>query len=437
MRPFSVFILACAALLCSQCATAQKPVYAEQKAELSTPQWPTQVDDVSTAFEAPQPEVANALPPQKGEVFEVALRDARLQLKRKGLADARGTSASLRDQASQLGGAAFAQAAAFHFDVLKAEKQWAEAGNWAWEWHHQCGPERIEPCRFDAARALASVSGAAAVDKMLKKNAGLLFKTEQCLRSTTPTPECTATAQRFAEQEHDTVTSLRLLLQRAAHEDSEAAEEGALRRAEASCHIPVCGELRRRALRRLSQLALNRANIELALGYAFKETEVFLQSAPEDQRTWARPETLDSVCEAYESKNGAGTCRSIEKKRLGTYVFHDFSKRQVGDGLGPEEVRRVGAHYAPLLQNCLMTHARTLKSGEQEKYGVRWTVQNDGRVGDVHLTRKDLDATELAQCMRTQFALWRYPKFRGEWQNVEQVFSVSTAANRDSRSRTP
>jgi hypothetical protein len=437
MRPFSVLMLACAAPLISRCATAVKPVYAEQKAALAAPEWPTQVDDVSSAFEAPQPEVNSALPPQKGEVFEAALRDARLQLKRKRLGDALGTSASLREQASHLGGAAFAQAAAFHFDVLKAEKQWAEAGTWAWEWYRQCGPEKIEPCRLDAARALASVSGAASVPKTLKQIAALLLKTEQCLRSATPTPDCSATAQRFADQEHDSVTTARLLLQRAAHEDGEAAEESVLRRAEASCHAAACGELRRRALRRLTQLALGRANVELALGYAFKETEVFLESAPEDQRTWARPETLDSVCEAYESKNGAGSCRSIEKKRLGTYVFHDFSKRQVGDGLPPEDVRRVGAHYAPLLQNCLMNHARTLKSGEQEKYGIRWTVQNDGRVGDAHLTRKDLDTTELAQCMRNQFALWRYPKFRGEWQNVEQIFSVSTAATRDPRSRPP
>jgi len=60
-----------------------------------------------------------------------------------------------------------------------------------------------------------------------------------------------------------------------------------------------------------------------------------------------------------------------------------------------------------------------------EHYGVRWIVLNDGHVDAVHMDRKDKDQTPLAECLRAQFAVWRYPRYRGEWQHVEQRFLVS------------
>jgi hypothetical protein len=60
-----------------------------------------------------------------------------------------------------------------------------------------------------------------------------------------------------------------------------------------------------------------------------------------------------------------------------------------------------------------------------ERYTVRWAVLNDGRVDAVHLDKKTRDAGPLAECLRNQFAFWRYPRYEGELQHIEQTFLVS------------
>lgn len=71
-----------------------------------------------------------------------------------------------------------------------------------------------------------------------------------------------------------------------------------------------------------------------------------------------------------------------------------------------------------------------MRPPDMEEYEVRWMVLNDGRVGDVHLKRKTDEESPLGQCLRDQFAVWRYPKYQGEFQHVEQRFTVSALKRR-------
>ena len=138
---------------------------------------------------------------------------------------------------------------------------------------------------------------------------------------------------------------------------------------------------------------------------------------------------LDQTCVSYDTAHSSGSCRALERKVLGRWTFHDFSKEQGRDGLSADQVRMVNEHFAPLLQECLAEQARRMTPPDAQRFDVRWVVFNDGRVGEVHL-RKDLDESLLARCLRTQFNGWRYPRYEGEYQNVEQSFTVTAVERR-------
>jgi hypothetical protein len=66
---------------------------------------------------------------------------------------------------------------------------------------------------------------------------------------------------------------------------------------------------------------------------------------------------------------------------------------------------------------------------DAQRFEVRWVVVNDGRVAEPHL-RRDLDEIPFAKCVKAQFAEWRYPRYEGEYQNVEQSFTVTATERR-------
>jgi hypothetical protein len=136
---------------------------------------------------------------------------------------------------------------------------------------------------------------------------------------------------------------------------------------------------------------------------------------------------LDAACSRLDARAGAGACRALERQLSGGWTFRDYSLEHAGEGLTPERVRVVNEHYAPLLQACLTEQARRLTPPDAQTFELRWTVHNDGRVRDAHL-QPDLDQLPLAKCLRAQFSSWRYPRFEGELQNIEQTFTVT--ANR-------
>ena len=88
-------------------------------------------------------------------------------------------------------------------------------------------------------------------------------------------------------------------------------------------------------------------------------------------------------------------------------------------------VRTVNEHYSVSLQECLSAEAARLKPPAYETYQVVWMVGNDGHVDQVHMARKDQDETELAMCLRRVFVVWRYPRYDGEAQHIQQSFTVS------------
>ena len=44
--------------------------------------------------------------------------------------------------------------------------------------------------------------------------------------------------------------------------------------------------------------------------------------------------------------------------------------------------------------------------------------------------KKDRQEGRLGQCLRDRFAVWRYPKYAGELQHVEQSFTISARSQR-------
>jgi hypothetical protein len=92
--------------------------------------------------------------------------------------------------------------------------------------------------------------------------------------------------------------------------------------------------------------------------------------------------------------------------------------------LAAEAVREVNAHFGVTLQECLTAEAARLRPPAQERYTVRWTVRNDGRVAELLIDKHDANDGPLASCLRSQMAVWRYPRYEGELQHVEQTFMV-------------
>ena len=128
--------------------------------------------------------------------------------------------------------------------------------------------------------------------------------------------------------------------------------------------------------------------------------------------------------------SSVGSCRRLEKSLLGTYRFRDFSKEQsTRAGLTAEMVREVNEHFGIMIHDCLMAEAQRRPTTE-ETYHLYWTVLNDGRVNQVHFETPERGTGLLADCIRSQFALWRYPRYRGEWQNVDQTFVVKARETR-------
>ena len=109
-------------------------------------------------------------------------------------------------------------------------------------------------------------------------------------------------------------------------------------------------------------------------------------------------------------------------------MFHDFSRTRplATEGLSREDARRVQDEYAVLLHPCLKANGEKSGGG---RYPIGWMILNDGRVTDVHVSPADPEGA-LVTCLRAQFARWRYPKYSGEWQHVEQEFRVSSTEQR-------
>ncbi len=431
-------VLVC--VLCT-CATTPKVVAPVEPPALEADAFvepaPVPAEEFTRAWAPPEAAESSAAPRTVDDApgvverrgpFREALRTASAALNAKKYDEARVASQVVNKEASGLHGDERDQAGQLAFRIEVGAGDAVGATTAALTWLRQCGPEALERCRARARAALKSSGGAGAAALASK-----LADAERCvgaaLRDPTATA-CLAHSEATAMAADDVVLVSQALVARAVAEKNEARKVALLEKSERTClTAPGCAAVRRRALQRLAALAQASGELERALTYLVKDAQVLAATQDPEVRAWARSAELDALCRRVDSTKAPGTCRALEKQVAGSWTFRDFSKDKTGTGLSPEVVRTVNEHYGPLLQECMAEQARRMTPPDAERFDVHWVVHNDGHVRDAHL-RRDLDATPLALCVRKQFSTWRYPRFDGEFQNVEQTFTITATAQR-------
>ncbi|MDP2274889.1 MAG: hypothetical protein Q8K32_29375 [Archangium sp.] len=393
-------------------------------------------DDLASAFE-PEAEKTRpvlvrpvvAAPVDRTLGFKAAISEGQASLKSKQVEAAREAASRAVKEAETLDGEARHQAGQLAFKVELAGGDVAAARDAATAWRLSCGPEKADSCRSAALTGLMTVSKLKGADKKLLQHVHELQDAEVCAAKTAKPNPCEATAVRLGSREKDLYLVQKVQLGQALREDAEGRQIALLEKAEGQCELVQCAGLRRKALGKLIAHARAKNDVDGAVKLAMREVAVISAGLPEEGRAWARTAMLDQTCVSYDTAHGAGSCRALERKVLGRWTFHDYSRDQAGQGLSADQVRTVNEHFAPLLQECLADQAKRMTPPDAQRFEVRWVVFNDGRVGEAHL-RRDLDETQLAKCLRAQFNGWRYPRYEGEYQNVEQSFTVTAVERR-------
>lgn len=410
---------------------------------------PTQ-DELVAAFDAPAPSAMKGpglsgtgkVPPREPladpkaaarQSFEEAARSVRQKLADKAFDDALKEAQQLARMAKELGPAQGERAVRLQLEAASGKGDLVEAARLAERGLLSCGPDGVDVCRAGYLRewrsALRAGKNARALKDVdaLKAADGCLKKLEAAARRRKSEPPCTSEAQRRYRSARDSLMQARVAIAQA----QLRGDRDALASAARVCTEPRCALVREQALTALvdAELAAQRPEAAARAAFAAMEAKASLQEPEERLYGWTPEATR--ACEAYDAAEGAGRCRALEQRVLGRHTFRDYSRgAPAGEGLSVEQVREVNAHYAPTLQRCLTEEAARLRAPMQERYTVRWVVLNDGRVGELHLDRKELDDGPLANCLRAQFSLWRYPRYTGEYQHVEQSFLVTARTRR-------
>ena len=400
-------------------------------------------DELASAFEpestAPPTAVVARPPPPLPDVrapFRDAIERLTRALASKDLDAARAALGEVEQQAQALGLVERQKAAELAFKVAFAAADGPGAQAQARAWLRTCGGDGVEACRAAALNALVSTGRLdAATAKAVRDDVNQVQQAERCLKAAERAKKvdrCVAEAEALARSSKDAFLDARVDYVRAlaAPEPRQAA---LLARLETSCDAPACLSVRRKALaQRMAQARIEKKVDEVAR-LALTDAHAVSATLPEAERRWGRPPETDAACAAFDVASGPGACRKLEKQLFNGWTFRDFSKDKPKEGLSREQVLAVNEHYAPLLQECLSAQARRLTPPDAARYEVRWMVFNDGRVGEVHFKQAALESSELAGCLRAQFESWRYPRYEGEWQHVEQAFTVTAVERRTAR----
>lgn len=295
------------------------------------------------------------------------------------------------------------------------------------KWLLACGPHEVEACRAAALEALSRFDRPW-VEKVRAADSCLAVA-ERALGQ--PPPACVNTAYGLYQKAGDTLMVARVDLLRAlalaSASNQAATAKKALTRLAAVSDDRVA-LVRRTALETLSRLELAEGLVDDAARDAILATEAYASTLPPARRAWARLPAVDRACAAYDKARSAGACRVLEKKLLGTYVFHDFSDEHIAEGhlLGRDKLVEVNEHYGVMIRDCLAEEIRTLESKKATGYRVRWLVLNDGRVDNFHSESTQQEQARFIQCLRNQFGYWRYPSHEGDPQRVEQSFTLKS-----------
>jgi hypothetical protein len=236
---------------------------------------------------------------------------------------------------------------------------------------------------------------------------------------------CADKAAASVKEFFDEELAMRLAVVKSIQEKKTEKQMAALESLKENCKTFSCAR---------GQMHVARAHVDLAKGtpgvlkMVIHEQNQLNALSAENRKMWARSTNWNRACAELELTT-PGKCRALEKEMLNQLTFTDFTSQAAGDALTSEHVKMVNAHYAPVIQNCLTEQAKRMTPPDAQQFKMTWVVANNGLVTEAHL-RKDLDDTLLAQCIRNQFANWRYPTFTGELQNVEQTFTVTAVERR-------
>ncbi|MBL8955187.1 MAG: hypothetical protein JNK82_30700 [Myxococcaceae bacterium] len=416
---------------------------------------PTQSQELAKAFEPPpapavapkqvQPERPKEpdLDAQARADFKTRLDEAKRMVARNDVESATQMLGSLAEDADRVGPTEVTQV--FELQVKlglqQKEKDWRTIRKSAEHWLGSCGPEKIDACRAKAQGVLAKVASAKTPEAAAAKARGAaeknadrcLHDAEVSLRAHAPLPGCLEAAAGHYKHHADRLMSARIALLKAQAAAAGDKKDRALELyvfASNVCEEQRCGAVRRRALKLAGWLALENGDPAQAAKLMIEEMGVGAERLPVEKRRYARTPEVDKVCAVLDGRDGPGACRKLEKQLLGDYIFKDFSVQKAGAGLAADTVRTVNEHYNISLQECLAAEAGRLVPPAYETYEVQWMVGNDGRVDQVHMGKKTQDETELAMCLRRVFAVWRYPRYEGEAQHVQQSFTVSAHQRR-------
>jgi hypothetical protein len=351
-------------------------------------------------------------------------------------ADANPLLESLEKDGTRLGPAELQSVLELAERAFSAQKEWRGARKASERWLNACGPDRADWCRARALAALTRLSGQKTPEAGLAKNFVLLVRSaDECLyqseaaaRAKAPMPGCLEGALATYRGHGDRLMVARgqfaKALTAAADSKSKGHAADLYEHAANACQEQRCASVRRRALK-LAGWSILEEDVHRAAKLMLEEMGLAATMLPDDKRRYARTPEVEKVCAILDARDGAGTCRKLEKTVVGDYTFKDYSVLKAGVGLKADTVREVNEHFGVTLQECLAQEAERLKPPAYETYQVEWMVLNDGRVDQVHMARRDQDETPLAECLRAQFGVWRYPRYDGEAQHVAQSFTVS------------
>jgi len=194
-------------------------------------------------------------------------------------------------------------------------------------------------------------------------------------------------------------------------------EPAKYKKAAALCSREACPRKRTRLLiaaawayERLDQLE------ESFKTYARLNAET-IDDLPKSKRRYARSKEMVRVCRKLLKQSGDASCRELEQRTVGFVTYWDFSKGKRRSYLSHGDIREVHEEYVPLLSQCLV---RAVKSGEAERgeeYKLSWTVHNNGTAKNLECWPAT-DEYDLGGCFKEALTVFRYPRYRGERQNI-------------------
>jgi hypothetical protein len=373
---------------------------------------------------------------QKEEAFE-AKRQKGLRLANAGKgAEALQIGQELENEAATLPPWRLSHALEVQSRAYLATRDIEAARKTAESWLLSCGPDKPDSCR---ARALWVLGRAAQIGKMpnLKTRVEKLGEHDKCVRKVEggmgraegQAPECLNEALAAYRAGRDHLMEQRVQYARgvaiSGKESQRQAAIFAFARAESMCKEARCVGWRRKALKRLSNLYAADGDTQKSAEMALAEAHLYADTLPEEVKKYAMTTEALAACERLDTKSGPGTCRKWEKQKFGDHLFLDFSQQKARSGLSPDLVKKVNAHFGILVEPCLDAEKTRIPPLSQYTYKLKWVVQNDGSVAKVEVGGDGRQDSDLGRCIVDQFSNWRYPRYSGEFQHVEQNFTIA------------